>query len=71
MYFQSFFSVQSLCSLCLCGGFSGKTTHGDAENTEVAQRISRLRSPLRVCKTAAYLQSFTYLTSQATPRTWP
>jgi len=31
------FSVQPLCSLCLCGE-SGNTNHRDTENTEVAQR---------------------------------
>ena len=33
------FSVQPLCSLCLCGGsIPSKTHHRDTENTEVAQR---------------------------------
>ena len=33
------FSVQPLCSLCLCGYFYQETAnHRDTENTEVAQR---------------------------------
>jgi len=35
------FSVQPLCSLCLCGyHFAAKTHHRDTENTENAQRRS-------------------------------
>jgi hypothetical protein len=33
------FSVQPLCSLCLCGEFCQPDHHRDTENTEVAQRI--------------------------------
>jgi len=34
-----FFSVQSLCSLCLCGGCTNQfLNHRDTENTEIAQR---------------------------------
>ena len=33
------FSVQPLCSLCLCGGFGQPDHRRDTENTEVAQRI--------------------------------
>src|SRR6185369_2630691 len=36
---SNFFSVQPLCSLCLCGGsIRSKTHHRDTENTELAQR---------------------------------
>ena len=34
----SCFSVQTLCSLCLCGDFPSNINHRDTENTEVAQR---------------------------------
>ena len=35
----NFFSVQPLCSLCLCGSlFFDNNNHRDTENTEVAQR---------------------------------
>src|ERR1044072_9038505 len=38
---MSDFSVQPLCSLCLCGGFTSRLlNHRDTENTEVAQRRS-------------------------------
>jgi len=36
---RALFSVQSLCSLCLCGVFLlGIINHRDTENTEIAQR---------------------------------
>src|SRR2546423_15589029 len=36
------FSVQPLCSLCLCGcSFSPQNHHRGTENTEVAQRFSK------------------------------
>src|ERR1044072_2054204 len=36
---MSDFSVQPLCSLCLCGGFPVRVVnHRDTENTKVAQR---------------------------------
>jgi hypothetical protein len=41
--YLKFFSVQSLCSLCLCGGFFGATSnHRDTESTEIAQRRPKL-----------------------------
>jgi hypothetical protein len=37
------FSVQPLCSLCLCGlPIVGRTNHRDTENTEVGQRRARI-----------------------------
>ena len=37
------FSVQPLCSLCLCGGFILRNfNHRDTEHTEVAQRRTQL-----------------------------
>src|SRR5689334_8475024 len=40
--FSNFFSVQSLCSLCLCSCFFRTIlNHRDTENTEVAQRRAR------------------------------
>ena len=37
---QTAFSVKPLCPLCLCGEEKGFIHHGDAEDTEVAQRNS-------------------------------
>ena|SRR5215208_6206855 len=39
------FSVQPLCTLCLCGSLLlGKNNHRDTEYTEVAQRIETFRA---------------------------
>src|SRR5687768_10790354 len=39
------FSVQPLCSLCLCGSLAEKNNHRGTENTEVAQRRIQLKTP--------------------------
>src|ERR1043166_4399590 len=41
------FSVQSLCSLCLCGADEKKNHHSDTKHTEMAQRkLSNVLSPV-------------------------
>src|ERR1044072_8605541 len=59
--FNCFFSVQTLCSLCLCGGSSQRIlNHRDTENTEVAQR----RSPSELRAGEQLLSKRTLLTHE-------
>jgi len=40
----NFFSVQSLCSLCLCGGFCGRLSTTETQRTQMLHRGEQAES---------------------------